>query len=373
MAEGSDDQDKKHAPSERRLRQAAERGDVARSTDLPKAAAIILATTIGLNAAASVGERFDVTCAAALALAGTGEVSLASVWSERLIIQTAPLLVLIGGLSALVGILFGGWTFSVSSLMPDFSKLSPSQGLGHLFSVSGTTDTLKSVAKFLVIGGVGGVMILDNMDAFAALAAPVQSSVGAMVALCLHILVVICMAILGIAAVDVGVQFWLHRRRHRMSDQELRDEMKEVVGNPQVRQRQRAIARRMARSRQMRRLPEASVVITNPTHFAVAIRFRRGVDTAPILLAKGIGLLATDIIKQARGYGIPIVEAPPLARAIYRYVEPDDPIPVALYRACAEVLAYVWRLQQWRASRDARQKPSMPKISSFEIGPRTSE
>ncbi len=355
------------------MRQAAERGDVARSTDLPKAAAIVLVTTLGLNAASSVGERFEVICAAALALAGTGEVSLASVSGKSFIIETAPLLALIGGLSILVGILFGGWTFSVSALMPDFSKLSPSNGLGQLFSVSGMTDTLKSLAKFLIIGGVGGCMILSNRDAFAALAEPAQLSAGAMVALCLHILIAVCAAIIGIAGFDMGVQFWLFRRRHRMSDQELRDEMKEVVGNPQVRQRQRAIARRMARSRQMRRVPEASVIITNPTHFAVAIRFRRGVDQAPILLAKGVGFLATEIVSQARGLGIPIVEAPPLARAIYRYVEPDDPIPVALYRACAEVLAYVWRLQQWRAARDARQKPAFPKISSFEIGPRTSE
>jgi flagellar biosynthetic protein FlhB len=373
MADGSDGQDKKHAPSERKLRQAAERGDVARSTDLPKAAAIVLVITIGLNAAASVGSRFEVICAAALTLAGTAQVSTATVSSESFIMATGPLLVLIGALSAIVGILFGGWTFSMTALMPDFSKLGPSHGLGQLFSVSGMTDTLKSVAKFLVIGGVGGVMILNHRDAFAALAAPVPSPIGAMVALCLHILVAVCVAIVGIAAVDVGVQFWLYRRRHRMSDQDVRDEMKEVVGNPQIKQRQRAIARRMARSRQMRRVPEASVIITNPTHFAVAIRFRRGVDAAPILLAKGVGFLATEIINQARSYGIPIVEAPPLARAIYRHVEPDDPIPVALYRACAEILAYVWRLQQWRSSREARQKPAFPKISSFEIGHRTGE
>ena len=373
MAEGSDGQDKKHAPSERRLRQASERGDVARSTDLPKAAAIVLVTTIGLNAAASFSDRFDIVCATALALSGTGQISLASVSSQNFIIGTAPLLVLIGALSALVGILFGGWTFSVSALMPDFSKLAPSHGLGQFFSVSGLTDTLKSLAKFLVIGSVGGVMIRNSRDAFAALGSSAQSPVGVMVALCLHILGGICVAIVGIAAVDAGVQFWLYRRRHRMSDQELRDEMKDVVGNPQVKQRQRASARRMARSRQMRRVPEASVIITNPTHFAVAIRFRRGVDQAPVLLAKGVELLATEIIAQARSHGIPIVEAPPLARAIYRYVEPDEPIPAVLYRACAEVLAYVWRLQQWRASRDARQKPAFPKISSFEIGRRTSE
>jgi flagellar biosynthetic protein FlhB len=373
MADGSDGQDKKHAPSERRLRQAAERGDVARSTDLPKAAAIVLVIAIGLNATVSLGAHFQTICTAALALAGTGQISLAVVSAQGIAIETAPLLLLIGTLSALVSIVFGGWTFSATALMPDFSKLSPSHGLGQVFSVSGITDTLKALVKFLVIGGVGGFMILSNQGAFAALAAPVQFSIGAMFALSLHILTAVCVAIIGIAGIDMAVQFWLHRRRHRMTDQDLRDEMKDVVGNPQVKQRQRAIARRMARSRQIKRLPEASVVITNPTHFAVAIRFRRGVDPAPILLAKGAGLVAAEIISKARGYGIPIVEAPPLARAIHRHVEPDEFIPVALYRACAEILAYVWRLQQWRASRDARQKPALPKISSFEIGPRTSE
>ena len=174
MAEGSDGEDKKHAPSERRLRQAAERGDVARSTDLPKAAAIVLVTTIGLNAAASATERFETVCATALALAGSGDISLASVSSQSFVSGTAPLLVLIGVLSALVGILFGGWTFSVSSLIPDFSKLSPSHGLGQLFSVSGITDTLKSLAKFVVIGSVGGFMILSDRDAFAALGRPID-------------------------------------------------------------------------------------------------------------------------------------------------------------------------------------------------------
>jgi flagellar biosynthetic protein FlhB len=373
MADEADGQDKKHAPTERRLRQAAERGDVVRSTDLPKAAAIVLATTIALSAAAAVGARLDVAVAAVIADAGTERLSLAQGLAALVIDQTAPLLALIAVLSVTVGVLFGGWSFSVTSLMPDFSKLSPSKGLGDLFSASGLTETLKSLAKFLIIGGIGGVTVYDNANAFAALAAPMHSAGLGMVALCLHVLVTICIAITAVAAVDVGLQFWLHRRRHRMSDQDLRDEMKEAVGNPQVRQRQRAIARRMARSRQMRRVPEASVVITNPTHVAVAIRFRRGVDLAPILLAKGADLLATEIVQQARSYGIPIVEAPPLARAVYRYVEPDDHVPVALYRACAEVLAYVWRLQVWRSSRDPKQKPAFPRVSHFEIGPKLDE
>jgi flagellar biosynthetic protein FlhB len=155
-----------------------------------------------------------------------------------------------------------------------------------------------------------------------------------------------------------------------MSDEEIREEMKEAVGNPQVKQRQRAAARRMARARQMRRVPEASVVVTNPTHIAVALRFRKGSDAAPILLAKGVDLMAAEIVSKARGLGIPIVEAPPLARAVFRYVEPDDYIPVALYRACAEVLAYVWRLQTWRSTRHAAPKPPPPRLAEIEIRPR---
>jgi flagellar biosynthetic protein FlhB len=177
------------------------------------------------------------------------------------------------------------------------------------------------------------------------------------ISLALHVLIGVSTVIVALAGADVGLQYWLHRQKLRMSDNEIRAEMKETVGNPQVRQRQRAIARRMARARQMRRIPEASVVVTNPTHFAIAIRYRRGTDLAPVMLAKGVGLLAEEIISRARGYGIPIVEAPPLARAFYRHVEPGEHIPVALYRACAEVLAYVWRMQQWRAQGGQRPQP----------------
>ncbi|MBW4024775.1 MAG: flagellar type III secretion system protein FlhB [Proteobacteria bacterium] len=370
MAKG-DGQEKKHAPSERRLRLAAQRGDVVRSTDLPKAAAIILMTTIGLSAAASIGANVSRAFSRAMALAGTGQMSVAADLATLVLAEVAPLLALIAALSVVISILFGGWTFSVTALMPDLSKFSPAHGLGSLFSASGMSETLKSVVKFLVIGTVGGLSIYDNGQAFVALTASAPFAGSAMIALGLHILVAVCAAIGAVAAVDMGIQFWLHRHRHRMSDQEMRDEMKDAVGNPQVRQRQRAIARRIARARQMQRVPEASVVITNPTHVAVAIRFRRNVDAAPILLAKGADMLAVEIIKKARSFGIPIVEAPPLARAVYRHVEPDDHIPVALYRSCAEVLAYVWRLQLWRSSRDGRQRPMPPKLSPIDIGPRS--
>jgi flagellar biosynthetic protein FlhB len=367
-------QDKRHAPTERRLRQATERGDVRRSADLPKAATIILAVTLALNVAASAGGHMEDLFASALAQAGDRAVIAApgiaaGSWAGAALKQLTPLLVLIASLSTLSAMVSGGWIFSLEKLLPDLSKLLPTHGLGEIFSAPGYTETLKSLLKFIVIGGTAAILVWAKFPEFAALAGlpitPAAPGGSAMLSLCLGILTGICVAVVAVAGVDFGLQYWLHRQKLRMTDNEMRDEMKEAVGNPHVRQRQRAMARRMARTRQMRRVPEASVIITNPTHFAVAIRYRRGTDAAPLLLAKGVGLLAQQIISTARGLGIPIVETPPLARAIYQHVEPDEPIPVALYRACAEVLAYVWKMQQWRAM--GGQRPTPPRPAKIEI------
>jgi flagellar biosynthesis protein FlhB len=366
MAEG-DGQEKHHAPTERRLRQAAEQGQVRRSADLPKAAVIIMVTTLGLGAAAGLGARFEDIVAESLAQAGGASPGIAMAWAGSVIALLTPLMLLIAALSIGSSFFSGGWILSFQPLMPDLSKLSPASGMGEMFSLHNLTETLKSIAKFVVFGGVGGTIIYLRAPDFAALSAMAGPSGSTLLSLCLQVLGGICIAIFVLACADVGLQFWLHRQKLRMTDEEIRNEMKEAVGNPHVRQRQRAIARRMARARQMRRIPEASVVVTNPTHFAVAIRYRRGADLAPMLLAKGVGLMAEEIISRARGHGIPIVEAPPLARAVYRHVEPGDHVPVALYRACAEVLAYIWRMQQWRTSGGARPKPPNPR--NMTIGP----
>lgn len=367
MAEGSD-QERKHAPTERRLRQAAERGDVLRSVDLPRAATIILVVMAALNLAAIVGGEIRLVVQAALSQAGSGDVMLARGWAIGVMSHLLPVLGLVAGLSLFAGSVFGGWTFSVTALAPKFEKIFSFAGLGELFAASGLTETAKSLLKFIAIGVAAAISLQAEHGAFLALATDRHGVGQAVITFCLHVLTNIAVVLGLIAAADLALQIWLFRRRHRMSDQELRDEMKEAVGSPQIKQRQRAIARRIARSRQMQRIPEASVVVTNPTHFAVALRFRRGQDAVPVLLAKGADLLALDIISKARGYGIPIVEAPPLARAVYRYVEPDEHIPVALYRACAEVLAYVWRLQQWRAQRGEGEKPRPPRLGEIDMG-----
>ncbi len=367
MAEERSDAERKHAPTERRLRQAAERGDVVRSLDLPKAAATILTITIILNASTLIATRVARLCSMALASAGTVAPDVAAAWAASMMHDMLPLLGLVALLAMMAAVLFGGWAFSLTSLAPSFGKVFSFSGLGDVFSVTGFTETLKSIVKFIAIGLVGGLSIIGAEDRFLSLGRDTAADDSPMITVVLHVLSMICVVIAIIAATDMAVQFWLYRRRHRMSDEEIREEMKDAVGSPQIRQRQRAAARRMARSRQMRRLPEASVVVTNPTHIAVALRFRRGSDAAPVLLAKGADLLAAEITGKARSLGIPIVEAPPLARAVYRYVEPDDYIPVALYRACAEVLAYVWRLHAWRSERHAGRKPLPPRLGPIDL------
>ena len=359
--------DKHHAPTERRLAQAAEKGDVKRSADLPRAASVVLAVTIGVSAAAEIGVHVQTLLGAWLSQAGNGNTAIAMGCTTSMIAELTPLMLLSIGLAVGTTLFSGGWILSLQQLMPDLKKISPSHGLSQIFSKHGATETLKSMVKFLIIGGIGADMIYTHAAEFTALAASSAPSGALLVSLCLQILTSICVALVALAAVDVGLQYWLHRQKLRMSDQDMRNEMKDSVGNPHVKQRQRQMARKMARSRQMKRIPEASVIVTNPTHFAVAIRYRRGTDVAPVLLAKGVGLLAAEIIARARGHGIPVVEAPPLARAVYQHVEPGDHIPVALYRGCAEVLAYVWKMQHWRSSGGVRPKP--PTASSLKITP----
>ena len=360
-------QDKQHAPTERRLRQAAEQGNIKRSADLPKAAAVVLALIVTINSAGSIGDDISGLLASWLSNAGVQHPAVAMGWASDLIAHIAPLLVLIVVLSSASTLISGGWVLTMKPLMPDLSKFLPSHGLGQIFSASGMSETIKSFLKFVVIGGIGALMIISHANDFVDLSAVPTPEFSIILSLCVRILTAVCVGVVALAVADVGLQFFLHRQKLRMSDTEMRDEMKEAVGNPHVRQRQRAMARRMARTRQMKRIPEASVIVTNPTHFAVAIRYRRGADVAPIMLAKGVGLLAEEIISRARGLGIPVFEAPPLARAMYRHVEPGDQVPVALYRACAEVLAYVWRMQLWRSSGGTRPKP--PVLQRMVIAP----
>lgn len=366
MAEESSGE-KKHAPTERRLRQAAEKGDIQRSQELPKAAVITLTVVIALYLAVELGDHFLELFAAGLSSAGTGRVASAGFWMSSVFWLFFPVFLLISVVSVVSSLVSGGWVFSLNLLQPDLSKMMPHSGLKQIFSGHGMLEHIKSIIKFAAIGGVGGIAIFLMRADFVSLVGIASPQPGAVLKQALHVISLICIVLVLIGAADFGLKIWQHRQKLRMTDEDIRQEMKDSVGNPHVKSRQRALARKMARARQMQRIPEASVVVTNPTHYACAIRYQRGADKAPVLLAKGADLMAEEIIARARGLGIPVVAFPPLARAVYRYVEPDDHIPVALYRACAEVLAYVWKLQRWRSQGGEKPKPPKPPEADIQM------
>lgn len=352
--------EKKHAASEHKRRKARERGQVARAPDVIKLV-VIGAATLVLLVPGSLAVRLPIEWVMA-ELAHAGEMSIAHALRAALgcLGGLAGGQLLVSFLGGLGGLVPGGWNASIEPLAVDVSRLNPVKGSKNLFAPKRTFEVLKAVLKFAVIGGAGTAAFLywnPTIDRLPDTAAP-DWSLG--LRAIVGILAVCVLAAAVLVVLDVPLQAWMYRRNLRMTDRELRDEQKETEISPLVRRKLRQAQIRVARARMMEDLPRASVVAVNPTHYAIALRYRRGTDMAPVLIAKGAGLLAQRIRKTAVRYGIPIVSAPPLARALYYHGTLGATVPAVLYRACAEVLAYVWRLDLWASGHGAEPTPPAP-------------
>lgn len=354
--------ERKHQPTERRLRQAREQGQIRRSADLPKSALALLLILAIVAIGSLLANALYFWMRACLEAAGSeGAAAATRSLSIEYVATLGGLLTVAMILAIVFGSVTGGWLFNIATMAPDMERISPGRSFGQIFSLANLIEVVKSALKIVVIVGSGLLAFYILRPGFLALAAPRPLSLAA---LSTPVLMVIAASVAGasvLAGVDVGLQIWMNRRTLRMTDREMRDEMREAQGDPQVRSRRRSIMRRMARARQIQAVRTASVVITNPTHYAVALRYRRGVEPVPVVVAKGADLAAAPLLMEARRYAVPLVEAPPLARALHRQVDLDQAVPPALYRAVAEVLAYVWRLDQWRASGGTRpRRPAFP-------------
>jgi flagellar biosynthetic protein FlhB len=254
--------------------------------------------------------------------------------------------------------LLSGWNFTWKPLTPDFSKLNPANGVKRVFSANGLAELVKAIVKSLLIGGIAAWAIWRSMDAFFALPGePLSSGIAHAGSLVTDtaFLVVGSMALLAIA--DVPFQIWNYGKGLRMTKEEVRQEAKESEGDPQIKARIRSMQREAARRRMMAEIPKAQVVVTNPTHFAVALRYEEGM-LAPRVVAKGASLLAERIVEVARDNRVPVLEAPPLTRALYRHAEIGDEVPQRLYTAVAQVLAYIYQLRQPRSGAPLPQAPT---------------
>lgn len=260
----------------------------------------------------------------------------------------SPLLVALMIAAAASPFLLGSVNISAKALEPKFSRMDPIKGLGRLFSVSGLVDLVKAIAKSLLIGGTAvWVIWYEHRDMFLLLAQPVEVGlVNAAQMLSFSFLVIVSAMIL-IVILDVPFQIWHYHDKLKMTRDELKQEGKEMEGDPHVKGRIRSLQREAARRRMMAAVPQADVIVTNPTHFAVALAYKNGMG-APRLVAKGTGEIARRIREIGAENGVPLLEAPPLARALHKHVEIDQEIPGTLYAAVAEALAWVYQLSNWR-------------------------
>lgn len=354
MAE-QDDSDKDFPATQKRLDQAREQGQVARSRELATAA-VEMSAAIGL---VMTGPMLFEHCLALVRTGLTLERDSAFA-SERMItgLATSTLDMLIAG-APLVGIvtvatlaaplLLSGWVWSSKALAPDFSRLNPVRGLGGIFSTRGLAELVKAIIKCVLIGAIGVWTVMHSWDEMQRLAqlepAAAVASLGGLLGTAFIALV----AGLGaIALIDVPWQLWRHSQDLRMSREEIKEEMRESEGDPQIKARVRSQQREIARKRMMAAVPKADVIVTNPTHYAVALEYQEGKMRAPRIVAKGAGLIAQRIKEIGAEHAIPTLEAPPLARALFRHTEIGDEIPPALYTVVAQVLAYVYQLQRQR-------------------------
>lgn len=242
----------------------------------------------------------------------------------------------------------GSWNVSFKAMTPDLGRLDPLKGMGRIVSWSGVLELVKGVAKATLIGSVAaGVLWAERGEIISLLSQTIDAGLASAGHLINFSFLLIVASMLLIVALDVPFQLWQYHNKLKMTKEEIRRESKEMEGNPEVKGRIRSMQREAARRRMMSAVPTADVIVTNPTHFAVALAYKNGMG-APKVLAKGMGEIALKIRTIGAESGVPLLEAPPLARSLYRYAELDQEIPSALYAAVAEVLAYIYQLARWR-------------------------
>ena len=365
MAESESGQDKTEEPTDKRKRDAREKGEIARSKEL-NTVAVTLAGAGGLLAFGGqmaetlmmlMRANFTLTREVIVDERSMGAFLLASgkmaIWSVQ------PVMILLFVISFVAPIALGGFLFSGSLLQPKFSRMNPLAGIKRMFSLHALTELLKAIAKFLVILVVALVVLASDRQALLAIAnEPLEQAVIHAVQVVGWSALWMAAGLLLIAAADVPFQLWQAHKKLKMTKQEVRDEYKDSEGKPEVKQRIRQLQREASQRRMMAAVPEADVIITNPTHYAVALQYdpEKG-GAAPLLLAKGTDFLALKMREIGVEHKVQILESPALARAIYYSTELEEEIPAGLYLAVAQVLAYVFQIRQYRAGKGKAPEP----------------
>lgn len=364
MAESESGQDKTEDPTDKRKREAREKGEIARSKELNTVFVMIVGAAGLLAFGGSMAEmmmqlmrdNFVISRDALMDDRSMGLMLMAS--GKAALLSLQPLLIALT-LAALIGpISLGGWLFAAGSLAPKFSRMNPAAGIKRMFSAKSLMELLKALAKFFVVLLVAVVVLAkDKNDLLAIAHEPMELAVVHSLQLVGWSTLWMAFGLVIIAAVDAPIQLWEAHKKLLMTKQEVRDEHKDSEGRPEVKQRIRQLQREMSQRRMMAAIPDADVVITNPTHYAVALKYDPDKGGAPMLLAKGSDFMALKIREIAAQHEILLLESPALARSIYYSTELEQEIPAGLYLAVAQVLAYVYQIRQYGAGRGKRPDP----------------
>ncbi|WP_417777259.1 flagellar biosynthesis protein FlhB [Stutzerimonas xanthomarina] len=372
MAESESGADKSEEPTEKRIRESREKGQLARSREL-NTVAVTLGGIGGLLASGGslAGSLMAV-------MQGSFELSRETLLDEgamvRLLMSSGmivleaimPLLIVLLVVSIIGPISLGGWLFSGKAMAPKFSRMNPGPGLKRMFSTKALVELLKALGKFLVVLLVALAVLGAYQDDLLSIAKqPLDLAIMHSVEVVGWCALWMACGLILIAAVDVPFQLWDNKQKLMMTKQEVRDEYKDSEGKPEVKSRIRQLQRDAAQRRMMQAVPEADVVITNPTHFAVALKYDGSKGGAPMLVAKGGDFVALKIREIANEHHVTVLESPALARAVYYSTELDREIPAGLYLAVAQVLAYVYQVRQYRSGKGKRPDP----LSSLPIPP----
>ncbi|MCB1745009.1 MAG: flagellar biosynthesis protein FlhB [Gammaproteobacteria bacterium] len=360
MADNDNGQERSEPASQKRLQDARRRGQVPRSRELSTATVIAASglafvmlgqyTVGGLRR--YMGNALSLEDQKLSMLLERPELVVHQSLVEAIfdVLGTITPFLLVTAIAAIAsGVVLGGLNFSAESLKPKLERIDPLKGLGRMFGVRSLVELGKSILKVVALSGLAWAIFAGRYEEVLGLGAlPIEIALPRVGELLVQLILLLVVGLALIAMVDVPYQLWNHARQLRMTKREVKDENKETEGSPELRQRVRQAQRDMAQRRMMDAVPLADVIVTNPTHYAVALRYEEGRDQAPRVVAKGVDLVAANIRRIAQEHAVPIVEAPPLARALHGSTEIGDRVPQPLYVAVARVLVYVYELKRSR-------------------------
>ncbi len=369
MAEEQQGQEKTEEATPRKLQKAREEGQVARSRELNSVAIVTFGACAAIFVAPNLSqamldltERLFTTAADSHLQMTTvlGEAALDSIWAAL------PFCVVMFAAGVFSSIGVGGLVFAPKALQPKLERMSLIKGFGRMFSMKSLVELGKSIAKFVLISGVAIAVLSVSLNELLVLATkPIEAAIAAGVSYVGWALLLIGVALIVVAAIDVPFQIHQHKKQLKMTKQEVKDELKDSEGKPEVKAKLRALQQQVAQRKMLEDVPNADVVITNPEHFSVAVKYDAAAMVAPILVAKGVDHMAFRIREIADQHDVPQVQMPPLARAIYYNTEAGEEIPEALYVAVAQVLAYVYQLEQYRRGQLER----APHLANVDVPP----